>query len=214
MGNIRLSYFDFDGGSGETARLALSIGGIAFEDDRIGFEDWPRRKAEMPFGAVPVLEVDGRRVAQSNGINRFVGKFAGLYPDDPWQAAVCDEVMDTVNDIGAKVFATFELPDAEKKTQREALVEGALPLFLIGLRRRLEEQGGRYFADDRLTVADLKTYIWIRHLQSGALDYIPVDLVERIAPELAAHARRIAAEPGVAAYYASRRAPALAEATA
>jgi len=214
MGRIRLSYFDFDGGGGETARLALSIGGIAFEDDRIGFEDWPRRKAEMPFGAVPVLEVDGRQVAQSNGINRFVGKLAGLYPDDPWQAAVCDEVMDAVNDIGGKVFATFELSDAEKKAQREALVAGALPLFLNGLRRRLEEQGGRYFADGRLTVADLKIYIWIRHLRSGALDHIPVDLVERIAPELAAHARRIEAEPGVTAYYAARRAAAPAEATA
>lgn len=214
MSRIRLSYFDFDGGGGETARLALSIGGIAFEDDRIAPADWPRRKAEMPFAAVPVLEVDGRQVAQSNGINRFVGKLAGLYPGDPWQAAICDEVMDAVNDIGGRIFATFDLPDAEKKAQREALAAGALALFLNGLRRRLEEQGGRFFADGRLTVADLKVFIWIRHLRSGALDHIPVDLVERIAPELAAHARRIESEPGVAAYYAARRAAQPAEATA
>ena len=34
MAKLKLTYFDFHGGRGEPARLALSIGGIAFEDDR------------------------------------------------------------------------------------------------------------------------------------------------------------------------------------
>jgi glutathione S-transferase len=56
---LKLTYFDFHGGRGEPARLALSIGGITFEDDRVPFSDWERRKPDTPFGALPLLERDG-----------------------------------------------------------------------------------------------------------------------------------------------------------
>jgi glutathione S-transferase len=42
--------------------------------------DWPARKANTPFGALPVLEVDGQTVSQSNAINRYVGKLAKSLP--------------------------------------------------------------------------------------------------------------------------------------
>ena len=35
MPKLKLTYFDFHGGRGEPARLALSMGGIPFEDDRV-----------------------------------------------------------------------------------------------------------------------------------------------------------------------------------
>ena len=70
MAKLKLTYFDFHGGRGEPARLAMSIGGVAFDDDRVQLSDWERRKADTPFGALPVLEVDGQVVAQSNAINR------------------------------------------------------------------------------------------------------------------------------------------------
>jgi len=41
---------------------------------------------------MPVLEIDGHRIAQSNTINRFLGKRTGLYPTDEFDAAVVDEV--------------------------------------------------------------------------------------------------------------------------
>ena len=44
MSNLKLTYFDFHGGRGEPARLALSIGGIPFQDDRVAFADWERHK--------------------------------------------------------------------------------------------------------------------------------------------------------------------------
>ena len=202
MAALKLSYFDFHGGRGEPARLALSIAGIAFEDDRIPPADWPRRKADTPFGALPVLEVDGQALAQSNAINRYVGKLAKLYPSDDWQAALCDEVMEAVEDIGNKIVATFDLPEEEKKRQREALVSGPLSFYLSRLQQRLEAHGGQYFADGRLTVADLKVFVWIRSLKSGVLDHVPTDLPDRVAPKLVAHYERVKNHPGVKAYYA------------
>ena len=64
MAKLKLTYFDFHGGRGEPARLALSIGGIPFEDDRVPPSEWGSRKAHTPFGALPVLEKDGQAVAQ------------------------------------------------------------------------------------------------------------------------------------------------------
>ena len=40
MPKLKLTYFDFHGGRGEPARLALSIGRIPFEDDRVAPSDW------------------------------------------------------------------------------------------------------------------------------------------------------------------------------
>jgi glutathione S-transferase len=202
MANLKLTYFDFHGGRGEPARIALSIGGIAFEDDRVAFADWERRKEATPFGGLPVLEVDGKIVSQSNAINRYVGRLVNLYPSDPWQAALCDEAMDAVEDVLGEIVPTMFLPDEEKKARREALAAGLIPFYLTRLEQRLEEHGGQYFADNRLTVADLKVALLIRQLKSGVLDYVPSDLPERVAPKLIEHYQRNVNEPGVSAYYA------------
>jgi len=205
MPQLKLSYFDFHGGRGEVARLAMSLGDVPFEDHRIPFADWPAFRERTPFHAVPLLEVDGEGITQSNAINRFVGKRAGLYPDDDLQAARCDEVMDAVEDVVSRIVATFGIQDpAEMKARRQALVDGPIRLYLTALQEMLARRGGSYFADDRLTVADLKVFVWIRSLEAGILDHIPADLVERVAPKLAEHTRRVAEHPGVRAYYDGR----------
>ena len=207
MTKLRLTYFDFHGGRGEPARLALSIGGIPFEDDRVKPGEWESRKANTPFGALPVLEVDGQVVAQSNAIDRYVGKLANLYPTDPWQAALCDEVMGAVEDIGSKIGATLFIPEEQKRTQRKELVEGPIPFYLTRLERRLEEHGGQYFAEGRLSVADLKVFVFIRQLKSGVLDHVPADLPDRVAPRLVEHYGRVKTDPRIKAYYAKHGLP-------
>ena len=185
-------------------RLALSMGAVPFEDDRIAIADWPERKDTTPFGAVPVLQAEGKTLAQSNAISRYVAKLTGLYPSDFWQAALCDEAMDAVEDLLQQIGATLFLPDEEKKERREALVEGMFPLFLKQLGKNLSDNGGRYFADDRLTIADLKVAMLVRQLTSGMLDYVPTNLVEEVAPELMEHFQRVMNDPSIRGYYAKR----------
>ncbi len=201
MSKLKLSYFDFNGGRGESARLALSMGNIEFEDQRVVFKDWPTLKTSMPFGAMPVLEVDGTQLAQSNSINRYVGKLSNLYPTDPYQALLCDETMDAVEEMVAKISNTMFLDDDAKKVKREAIAAGPMPLYLTHLQANLKARGGEFFADNRLTMADLVVFIWVRGLRSGHLDGIPADLVEKVAPLLVQHQDRIAQTPSVLAYY-------------
>jgi glutathione S-transferase len=152
---------------------------------------------------VPLLEIDGVPLSQCNSINRYAAKLAGLYPTDPLQAAFCDEAMDAVEDIVSQVTVTMRIKDeSEKKAARAALADGAIKIYLQQLQTMLQSRGGEYFADGRLTVADLKVMVCVRYLRSGIIDHLPRDLPDRLAPKLVEHLGRIRSHPKVREYYA------------
>jgi prostaglandin-H2 D-isomerase / glutathione transferase len=198
---IKLTYFDFHGGRAEPARIALTAAGIPFTDERVSREEWAKMKPSTLLGGLPILEVDGRQITQSNAINRWVGQLAGLYPTDMWQAAECDEICDMVEHLSIEMGRSFGLTGDEQKRERERLVEGPFPRYMTALAKRLAQRGGVWFAADQLTIADLKVTDVVRMLTSGRLDHVPVDLVERVAPTVVEHRRRVLAEPRVKAYY-------------
>ncbi|WP_138514781.1 glutathione S-transferase family protein [Rhodoferax bucti] len=202
MAQLQLNYFDMHGGRAEPVRLALHIGGVAFEDHRFAFPAFAEFRKSTPFGQVPTLHVDGAQFTQSDAILRFAGKLAGLYPTDPLQALLCDEVTYVVEEAGVKMGPTFRMSGEEQKAARLALVNGSMPVYLGWLQQRLQAQGGEFFADGRLTVADLKVFVDVRALNSGRFDHVPTDLVERVAPALNAHMQRVGETPTIQAYYA------------
>lgn len=206
MPELKLTYFDFNGGRGEACRLAMAIGNIPFEDDRVGLADWPAVKDTTPFGQVPVLYVDGEAVTQTNTINRYVGKLAGLYPENAIAAAHCDEVMSAIEDVMNRIVPTLFMEDEdEKREARQELANGPIPLFVKRIGEMLEARGGDYFADGKLTVADLKVFLWVRYLRSGMLDYVPVDIPDTLAPNLVAHFERVNSHPAIVAWYADHQ---------
>jgi len=202
MPQLKLTYFDFHGGRAEPVRLALHIGGVAFEDYRFTFPEFAEVRKTTPFGQVPTLQVDDVQVTQCDAILRYAGKLSGLYPADDYQALLCDEVMYVVEEAGVKMGPSFRMTGEAQKEARTELVNGSMPVYLAWLQSQLLAHGGEYFADNRLTVADLKVFVDVRGLNSGRLDHVPADLVERVAPALNAHMKRIAQTPAVAKYYA------------
>jgi len=204
MTNCKLTYFDFSGGRGEPIRIAMHAAGITFEDNRLTSADFGKIRQDLRFNALPVFEIDGVAVTQSNAICRYVGKLAGLYPKDSLQALFCDEAMDAVEDVSGRIGQTLGLKGEELRLAREKLADGWLTVFLKGLGGLLERGGGRYFAGGSLTVADLKVLMNTRWLRSGVLDHLPKDLVDRVAPNLVEHQARIEAEPVVESFYSSR----------
>ena len=204
MPSYKLTYFNFDGGRGEPIRIALHAAGIEFEDERLSFEQFGDMRLGTPFNALPVLSIDDADVTQTNSLLRYVGKMANLYPTDDLQALYCDEVMSVLEDINHKVGQTLFLQGEELRVAREKLADGWLPVFLKGLDSLLARGGGEYFADNQLTVADLKAFVQVSSLRSGLLDHVPTDLVDRLAPALVEHQSRIEAEARVTAYYTSR----------
>lgn len=205
MATIKLTYFDIDGGRAEPIRLILRCAGLAFEDFRFGFNEFDEIRKTTPFGQVPTVELDGEVITQTNALCRYFGKLAGLYPEDVYQALLCDEVMDAIDDTTAKVVATLGLSGDALKTAREALAAGPLTLYLKWLQARLIKQGGDYFADNRLTIADIKVFVFARSLVAGQMDHVPTSLVKDVAPAVFAHIDRVASYPPIAAYYDGRK---------
>ncbi len=204
MDKIKLTYFDFSGGRTEPARLAFHLGGIPFEDDRFAPADFPQVRKATPLNQVPVLQIGERVVTQSDAITRYAGKLAGLYPQDELQALLCDEVMGGLEDVIVKIAATLGMKGDELKAAREALARDALPRYLRWLAGQLASHGGAFFADNRLTIADLKALVVLRWVSSGVLDHIPTDIVATVAPTLVDYVRRIGETPAIAQYYQAR----------
>lgn len=53
----------------------------------------------MPFGQLPVLEIDGKIVNQSVAISRYLAKKAGLAGKDEWESLLVDVAIDNIYEI-------------------------------------------------------------------------------------------------------------------
>jgi len=166
LNNCKLTYFAIPG-RGESIRLALAIGGVNFEDDRI--QNWPAIKPTTPWGSVPMLTLStGEVIAQQRTILRMVGKETGLYPEDVVQAALVDSLIDAVDDLLAMTSKVGNgLPQTEKETARAAaMAKGGTSYSYL---ERMEAFVGRHGSDGyavgkSLTVGDLFLFATISGL--------------------------------------------------
>lgn len=187
-----LTYFDFEASRGLECRLALSVAGVEFEDRRIQRAEWPALKPTLPYGALPVLEQDGRIVAQSNAILRYVGAQHGLLPSDPWVVAEHDAVLQSVEDLRYKLPG-FGLSDDEKKTKRAEFAAGWLAQWAQTLDARIQ---GPFLEGDTLHVADIKLYTILRAFMNGIYDHLPASLFDAY-PKVQALYAAVDAHPGI-----------------
>ena len=129
--------------------------------------------AKYPLGQLPVLTLpDGRLITQSVAIARYAGKLSGLYPSDPVEALLVDEIIDTCNEVLASAPQT---PDNDlKKTLREEWAAGKLQKFLRYL--NVKAAGGTYLVGGKLTLADIFLFQTIKGLRSGSYDFVPTDV--------------------------------------
>jgi glutathione S-transferase len=199
--NIRLIYFDTPFWRAETSRIALHLGGIPFEDERMSHDQFRVLKAtgKLPYGQLPVLEVDGAVIAQSLAIARFCGRQSGLYPaENLVDAARVDEILDTASQITELFHPSMREEDREKRAaMRQELATQTAPRWLDFLEKRLLSSGKtHYFVGGQLTIADLAIWRLLGWILGGYLDGIPTDLI-KAQPGLTAHFQSIDQHSGV-----------------
>lgn len=160
MSTYKLHYLN-GRGRGEVSRLIFAVAGQEYEDIRYEGEQWLSRKAEMPLGQVPVLEVDGNRIPQSLAIARFLAKKFNLAGKDYLEQAKVDAVADTINDLIIAYVSTRREQDPVKQEQlKQKFPTEELPKHLQNLEvlGKLYSNGGPFFVGDSLTLADLFFY--------------------------------------------------------
>ncbi len=201
MANVKLTYFDLAGSRGEEVRLALSMAGVPFDDIRVDRARFGEMRAKTPFGSLPVLEIEGKGVfGQSNAILRLIGRQHGLYPDDLFEAARHDALMDAAEDFRARISPSMRMQDEdERKAARQELADGYVPQWAECIERQLGD--GPFVGGDRPSVADIKLYMIHTWISRGGLDGIPADRFDAY-PKLTAVADAIRNHPAVVAWYA------------
>ena len=198
---LRLIYPDIPFWRAETSRIALFIGGIEFEDVRPPRPELMKMKTDgtFPFGQFPILQIDGKTLAQTGAIARFCGKLSGLYPvGDDFASAKVDEAIDLATDITHKMGPALRENDPEKRRQlRSELSATILPRWLGFLEQLLKENGDSgYFVSGSFTVADLAVWSICRWISSGIIDRLPTTILEPF-PRLSAHQQKISDLPKV-----------------
>jgi len=152
----KLTYFN-GRGLAETTRLILAQAGVDYEDVRIEKDKWPELKPTMPFGKVPVLEVDGEIISESRAIARFVAKENGLAGKDTLEAAKCDMLVDAFYDLFSNMAKwRQETDEAAKVEMFKFFATETVPPVLKSITTILEKNGGSgYLVGDKVTWADI-----------------------------------------------------------
>ena len=198
--SLKLYYGDFPFWRAEAVRLTLFYGNVPFEDVRDQKRADMMEAGKLTFGALPVLEVDGQILSQTQAIATYAAKLSGLHPDDPWEAAKVDECLNGCTDVTGTIGQTFRLPDEEKLAAREKLIapDGRLSLHMGGLEKICAENGAcGYAVGEGLTVADFAIWRLVGWLSSGIIDGIPKSYVASTFPAVSKLVETVDATPKV-----------------
>ncbi|VDP16736.1 unnamed protein product [Heligmosomoides polygyrus] len=153
MVHYKLTYFNGRG----LAEIIRQVNGFSlfvvakqdYEDVRLSFEEWPKHKDEMPFGQMPVLEVDGKKLCQSHAIGRYLARKFGYAGKSEFEQAAVDSIMDESKDFLLEVRPYFRTLLGFEKGDLETLVKEAVlpardkffPLFTKFLKNNKSGEG-------------------------------------------------------------------------
>ncbi|XP_073251979.1 glutathione S-transferase-like [Porites lutea] len=161
MSGYKLYYFPARA-KGEIDRWAFAAAKIDFEDIRLNFgEEWRKEKesGRPPLGQMPFLVTpEGKILAQSGAIMKYIWKKAGLSPSDSFDEAVADMIHDGASDLRDLWLRThFEKDEAAKETKMKEFLETTLPARLEKYEALLKskDEGKGFFLGAKLSYADI-----------------------------------------------------------
>ena len=176
---LKLTYFDIPG-LAQAVRNTFEFGGIKYEDERLTKEAFGERKANLPYGQLPILTVDNEtQLAQSKAILRYASRLAKTYPRDPLNAAIIDQWTELHSEFMA-LLGIHMYPERhglleagyDKTKHRAFLLETHIPKYLKLLEAELGPEAEEDWLGgfDSITMADLAWHATLKWLQSGVFD--------------------------------------------
>jgi glutathione S-transferase len=139
---MKLYYFEHYGRA-EHLRMLLWHAKAPYEDVTFSKEEFATTlksdSTKYEFGQVPVLEVDGKFLNQSQAILRFLGKKFNYYPAEPEACWRVDSLQDGIEDmIASMVLVNSEIDPEKQKAALGKLLMETLPMMLTVFENRLK----------------------------------------------------------------------------
>jgi len=203
---IHLLYFPA-AGRAEAIRVAAHIGGVDFVDETVDFQGWGAKKSSTPFGSIPVLTVDGKQLAQTNSILRYVGRLGHLYPhEDAWASAKVDELLDAVEDHFGVFFGVMfaqGLNAEQQKAKYEELTKegGSIHTWAHNVDKVIGHNGGSHAVGNSITIADCKLASAVDNWKAPGF---PHNFVDHF-PHIKKSVESVTSHPKVHAYHAAKK---------
>lgn len=198
MPQYKLHYFNLTA-LGEPIRFLLAYGKADWEDIRYEAAEWEKVKSSMPFGQMPVLEIDGKQYAQSIALSRYVAKQVGLYGKDDLESLQIDQAADLSTDFRTKIGGWFYDAIPESKASKEApLFNEQIPYYLKKFEGMVEANGG-YLVNGKLTLADI---VFVAPLNYYKF-LVQKDFLVGY-PKLQELVKKVESQPAIASYISKR----------
>ncbi|KAK6739292.1 hypothetical protein RB195_020999 [Necator americanus] len=193
MVQYKLIYFD-GRGRAECARQIFALAGHQYDDVRLTPEKFAEIKPKLPFGQVPVLEVDGKQLAQSFAIARFLARQWGLSGSNAFDEAVVDSLADQYADYCVEVkpyvytlLGFMNAGDLEQ-LKKDVMMPGR-DKFLRFITKFLKKSKSGFLVGEKVTWVDLLISEHVADMSSRMPEYLDGF------PEVKAHMVQVRALP-------------------
>ncbi|GMT21606.1 hypothetical protein PFISCL1PPCAC_12903 [Pristionchus fissidentatus] len=160
MPSYKLIYFDVRG-LAEVSRFLFYLSSTPFQDYEVSDAEWLTLQGKTPYGKLPILEVDGKTLAQSFAIARYLAREFGFAGNSPFECALVDALGDQFKDYWGELFPYFATCAGIKEfgnsnILRREVGEPARDKFFTMLERVAKENGSNgHLVGDSLTWIDL-----------------------------------------------------------
>jgi len=203
MPKYTFSYFDVRA-LGEVSRWVFAAANQPYDDVRISHDgdrvEWQKLKPTTPFGQMPVLEVDGVKIGQSNAIAHYLAREFGLAGKSNMEQARVSMVVDCLGDIMKAAYQIYVEKDEGKKAELKKKFEDDLKTQQKYFDQFLTDNHNTgYFVGDSLTLADIAYAVNLERMGDFA-----VNLHLDEFPRLKQLNENVRSNPNIAAWIAKR----------
>ncbi|OXA41413.1 Glutathione S-transferase [Folsomia candida] len=166
---------------------------------------------ETTWGTIPLMEFEGKKLNQSLTISRYFAKKFDLAGSNDFEAALCDEYVDTlidyikqvqsddVNNYAAWLPILMEQDEVKRKGLEQEQKVKCKEQYMDKFEKIVNDNGGRFLVGNKLTWAD----IYLAHvLNSGELNH-GVRFIDEY-PALKALHDNVMRTPGIKEWMAKR----------
>ncbi|CAB04293.1 glutathione transferase [Caenorhabditis elegans] len=204
MVSYKLTYFD-GRGAGELCRQIFAAAEQKYEDNRLTDEEWEKFKAagKTPYNQLPMLEVDGKPLAQSHAMARYLAREFGFNGKSRWEEAQVNSLADQYKDYYAEARPYLAVKLGYTEGDAEALYTSVyLPVFKKHYGffvNALKASGSGFLVGNSLTFIDLL----VAQHSADLLGREKSDLFNDV-PEMKAHSEKVQSIPQIKKWIETR----------